>query len=483
MARTPVLERGSSLKVLGAIFVAMVIFFVWVTYAFFTKAFVDYDNVTLTTDTTGVNLPRNADVKLRGMIVGEVRKVQIDGDGVKLTLGMNPKLIRDVPKDVTAQLVPKTLFGEKYVALIPPTGGADGGEALQAGDTITKANVPIEVETLLNDLYPLLEAVDPASLSYTLSAVSSALDGRGTQLGETLVTLNNYLKKLNPEVPQLVTDLTKLGTVSDAYTAALPDLGRVLRNTVVTGNTLVAKKAQLAAFFDEGTRLADTLTTFTRDNGDNLTQLAKDSRPVLETVGDYSVTFPCFLKSMSTLIPRLDSAFRGGTLHIDVELIKQPNAYSADENTDVSQADIDRASSGPSARSGKDVNARNAAAPTCLDLNEINKGRAQQEKLSSQANPFSVPADVYKLVGVKRAHSKFGSVGEGKDFAKNRTAASSLELQDLVQPSIDGVDSARERDELNVFLGASLGLAPDDVPDIGSLMISPVMRGSAVTAR
>ncbi|KQX74770.1 MCE family protein [Aeromicrobium sp. Root472D3] len=483
MARTPVLERPSSLKILGAAFVAMVIFFLWVTYAFFTKAFVDYDNVTLTTDTTGVNLPRNADVKLRGMIVGEVREVEPDGDGVKLVLGMNPKLIDSVPKGVTAQLVPKTLFGEKYVALIPPTGGTDGGQTLQAGDTITKADVPIEVETLLNDLYPLLEAVDPASLSYTLSAVSSALDGRGTQLGETLVTANSYLKKVNPDVPQLVTDLTKLGTVSDVYTAALPDLGRVLRNTVVTGNTIVAKKAQLAAFFDEGTHLADTLTTFTQDNGDNLKRLAKESRPVLEMVGDYSVTFPCFLKSMSTLIPRLDSAFRGGTLHIDVELIEQPNAYSANENVDVSKADFDRASSGPGARNGKDINADNAASPSCLDLNEINKGRAQQEKVSSQANPFTVPADVYKLVGVKRAHSKFGSVGADGDFAQNRTAASSLELENLVKPSAEGVDSASERDELNVFLGASLGMSPTDVPDIGSLMISPVLRGAAVTAR
>ena len=481
MARTPVLERGLSLKILGAAFVALVLFFLWITYAFFTKAFVDYDDVTLTTDTTGVNLPQNADVKLRGMIVGEVREVEPDGDGVKLVLGMNPQLIDSVPKGVSAQLVPKTLFGEKYVALIPPSGAGDG-ESLHAGDTITKASVPIEVETVLNDLYPLLDAVDPANLSYTLSAVSSALEGRGTQLGETLVTLNSYLKKTNPDVPQLITDLTKLGTVSDGYSDALPEIGRLLRNTVVTGNTIVAKKAQLAAFFDEGTRLSETLTTFTQDNGDDLVQLAKESRPVLETVGDYSTTFPCFLKSMSQLIPRLDSAFRGGTLHINVELIEQPNAYSADENTSVSKADLDRASSGPSARSGKDINASNAATPTCLDLNELNKGRAQQEAVSSQAHPFKVPADVYKLVGVKRAHSKFGSTGADGDFAKNRPAASSLELQDLVQPSVTGVDSASERAELNVFLGSTLGIAPGDVPDIGSLMISPLLRGTAVSA-
>jgi hypothetical protein len=170
-------------------------------------------------------------------------------------------------------------------------------------------------------------------------------------------------------------------------------------------------------------------------------------------------------------------------LHIDVELIEQPTAYSPNENLGVSKADFDKATRGTPATSGKDINASNAAAPSCLDLNEINKGRAQQEALSSQAHPFRVPADVYKLVGVKRAHSKFGTVGPDGDFAQNRAAASSLELEDLVKPSADGIDSASERRELDVFLGATLGMSPDDVPDIGSLMISPVMRGAAVAAK
>lgn len=483
MARIPVLERPTSLKILGTAFLALILFFLWITYAFFTKAFVDYDTVTLKTSTTGVNLPQNADIKLRGMIVGEVRKVEPDGDGVKLELGMNPKLIKDVPKGVTAQLIPKTLFGEKYVALIPPAGSVAGGPSLQAGDTITKADVPIEVETLLNDLYPLLDAVDPANLSYTLSAVSTALEGRGTQLGETLVTLNNYLVKTNPDVPQLVTDLTKLGKVSDGYADAMPDLGRLLRNAVVTGNTVVAKKAQLAAFFDEGTQLADTLNAFVTESGDDIVQLAKDSRPILEMVDDYSVTFPCFLKSMATLIPRLDSAFRDGMLHINVELIEQTNAYSADENVEASKEKFDAASRDPGPKDGKSITARNAASPSCIDLNEINKGRAQQERISSQDNPFTVPAEVYKLVGVKRAHSKFGTVGPDGDFAQNRAAAANTGSKGLVQPSINGADTERERGELNILLGAMLGTKASEVPDIGSLLVSPLLRGTAVSPR
>lgn len=477
MARTPVLERSGSLKMLGAAFIALMLFFLWVTWAFFTKAFVDYDAVTIKTDTTGVNLPQNADVKLRGMIVGEVRKVEPVGDGVELKLAINPKLIKDIPKGVTAQLVPKTLFGEKYVALLPPA--TMDGESLQAGDTITKADVPIEVETLLNDLYPLLDAVDPASLSYTLSAVSTALEGRGKQLGDTLVQANSYLQKTNPDIPQLITDLNKLGTVADGYAAAMPDLGRLLRNTVVTGNTVVAKKSQLTAFFDEATGLSNTLTDFTKANGDNIKALNKLGRPILETVGEYSSTFPCFLASMHTIIPRLDSAYRGGKLHINVELISQPDAYAKNENLNVSQKLFDEAQTGAPAKNGKDIRADNAAQPTCIDLNEINKGRAQEKKYSSQAHPFKLPADVYKLVGIKKPHAKFG---KPSDFA-NRSAASSVSLEDLVQPSIIGVDSASERAELNVLLGGTLGVEPSSVPDIGSLLISPVLRGSAVELR
>ena len=56
-----------------------------------------------------------------------------------------------------------------------------------------------------------------------------------------------------------------------------------------------------------------------------------------------------------------------------------------------------------------------------------------------------------------------------------------MSLNDLVQPSVEGIDSASERDELNILLGASLGMSPSDVPDIGSLLVGPMLRGSGVS--
>ena len=59
-------------KVLGVAFLALLMVGVYGTYAIFTKKFADYDEVTLQTSTIGLQLPARADVKIRGVIVGEV---------------------------------------------------------------------------------------------------------------------------------------------------------------------------------------------------------------------------------------------------------------------------------------------------------------------------------------------------------------------------------------------------------------------------
>ncbi len=294
MARTPYAERPASLKVLGAAFVALMIFFLWLTAAFFNKSFTDYEQVTLVGAKAGLNLPENADIKLRGMIVGEVRGIKSENGSVSVNLGMFPTYINDVPADVTAEIVPKTLFGEKYISLIPPQDPS--GQKLKAGDTIQGAEVPIEVEKLLNDIYPLLQAVDPENLATTLSAVADALEGRGTDLGATLVTLNNYLKKLNPDTPQLVDDLVQLGEVSEVYAEQMPTIGRFLRNTVITGNTIVAKRQELAAFFDEGTNLANTLTKFFRASGDDIEAVAEQQVAPAQRPGQVLLDVPLLLQ-------------------------------------------------------------------------------------------------------------------------------------------------------------------------------------------
>ena len=200
---------------------------------------------------------------------------------------------------------------------------------LRAGDTIRGAVVPIEFEKVLNDFYPLLTAVEPENLATTLSALATTFEGRGEDFGKTLVTMNNYLEKFNPESQGAVDDIVKFGQLSDSYADDMPTFGRLLRNSAFNSRTVVAKRTELAAFFDESRRLADQLTVLFRASGDDMVAVAEQSVAPLGVAEKYSSTFPCFFKAYDRLIDeRLDSVFRGLTLHIDLETVSpQPTEY------------------------------------------------------------------------------------------------------------------------------------------------------------
>ncbi len=144
------------------------------------------------------------------------------GDGAELKLGLYPSQVGTIPRNVTARIEPKTLFGEKYVALQVPEQPDE--RHIEAGDTIKQTVVAAEVEQTLNDLYPLLRTVQPAELNKTLNALATALEGRGDAIGTNLETLDGYLKRLNPKLPAAIEDLRLLTKTSDLYTEVFPDI-------------------------------------------------------------------------------------------------------------------------------------------------------------------------------------------------------------------------------------------------------------------
>ncbi len=318
-------------RILGVLYILALVVGVYMTYAIFTKKFVEFDEVTLRADKTGLQLPSRADVKIRGKFVGEVLDTKAQGDAVMITLGMEPGDIDLIPKNVTAAIFPKTLFGEKYVDLQLPPDPSD--EGLAEGDTITQTALPTEVEDVLNDIYPLLRTVSPAEINYTLTALADALEGRGDKLGAGLVTTNNYLTKLNPDLPALIQDLRLLGQTSDVYASVMPQLGQVLRNTVKTAGTLEQKERAVQALFNDVASLSGTTRTFLQNNGDNLVSLSKLGARQARVLATYAPEYPCLTRSIVDQTPLLAEAFRNYTLHINLELLpNQPRGFTTGDS-------------------------------------------------------------------------------------------------------------------------------------------------------
>ena len=107
--------RVLRIRLLGIAFFVVVALFVWVCIAFYNKTFTSVTKVSLVTDTIGNALPQNADVKVRGLTVGYVKSSHTDNGKVTLQLNLKPDKARLIPSNVTARLLPKTLFGERYV--------------------------------------------------------------------------------------------------------------------------------------------------------------------------------------------------------------------------------------------------------------------------------------------------------------------------------------------------------------------------------
>ncbi len=288
-------------RVLGVTFLLLLVLFAGLTVAIFNKSFVSYDEVKLQSGKIGLQLPSRADIKIRGVQVGEVLSATSNGEGADIELGIYPDSAHLIPENTTARIVPKTLFGEKYVALQVPSDPSS--KSISAGDTIKESEVAIEVEKVLSDLYPLLRTVQPAQLNYTLTALANALEGRGERLGNNFVVLDDYLKRMNPKLPLFIDDLGKLASVSDTYADVTPELANILRNSVTTGDTFVEKEAKVKALFDDVAGFSNTTQDFLEQNGQNIITLSKQGQRQLPVFAKYAPEYPCLLNGIVGAIP------------------------------------------------------------------------------------------------------------------------------------------------------------------------------------
>jgi phospholipid/cholesterol/gamma-HCH transport system substrate-binding protein len=440
MSRRSVLTAGGH-RVLGVAFLVLLLFFVWATYAIFTKKFVDIVPVTLETSSAGLQLPALADVKIRGVIVGDVREIESTGAGATLSLAIDPDQADIIPANTTARILPKTLFGEKYVALQVPE--QPSPESIAADDVIEESEVAIEVEKVLSDIYPLLRTVQPAQINYTLTAMATALEGRGEAIGNNLVVLDDYLRRTNPKIPLLVDDLRKLGAVSEVYRDVLPEVANLLRNSVSTGETFVEKEQKIQALFSDVTGFAETSRDFLEQNGDNIIRLSEQGAAQLPMFEKYAPEYPCLLRSIVDWTPRMESAYRGFGLHINLETIpRQPRGYGAGDAP--SYAD----KRGP--MSDTDCQAASGYGQANLP------GTRYAPDLQT-----GVDAPVNKRVAPFAAGAAAGPVDVTSGYAGTRS----------------------ERSVVNSFAAPVMGVASDDVPDVASLLLGPLTRGTEVTVR
>ncbi|KNE81756.1 MULTISPECIES: MCE family protein [Streptomyces] len=420
--RTPkkpaTLARTTQLRLYGLVFLAVIALLLSLTVAVYQQVFTSVVRITLEADTLGNQMEPRADVKLRGLLVGEVREVRADGEKATLGIALKPEHVRLIPADVHARLLPKTLFGEKYVDLVEPA--KPSARHIRAGDVITqdRTTVGIELQQLMNDLLPLLRTLQPAKLNATLSAFSTALEGRGDKIGDNLVRLEDYLRRLNPHLPSLQKAISRLADVVEVYGEAAPDLLRVLRNTLTTSRTLVEREDRLASVLTWTATAADTAAGVLDENSDRLITLGRVSRPTLALFARYSPEYPCLLAGLVRQGEESERAFSGGKMRITLEFVPQRPPY----------------------RPGEEPRYADRSGPDCRGL----------------PHP-RVPGPPTRL-------------NDGTSASRSPRGAA---------PSVSGTPA--EQNAVASLVAPAMGVPADEVPAVATLLFGPMARGTAVS--
>ncbi len=289
--------------------------------------------VTLTTTTPGLELNQQSDVKFQGLRVGEVRRITSDGRTATIELAIDEEKLALIPANIDAAIVPKTLFGEKFVDLrLPPRPAA---ARLASGDTIAQSTTSVEIGSLFRTLVPVLDALKPEQLSVVLTSLARAVDGRGATLARTFTQLDAFLGELDPNLGTLTDDIEQFAAVADLYAASAPDLLRLLAASAgISRDLLVPKETDFAAFLDQVIATGEDTREVLAENADNLIRLSGRARPVLALLEEYSSALPCFLRGLRTADNLANRAIGGHgpytNLVIDVVAQNKPYTFPAD---------------------------------------------------------------------------------------------------------------------------------------------------------
>jgi len=316
-------------RLLGLALALVIVGLIALTGALYSHAFRNWAPVSLKTDSIGNQLVVPADVKLRGVLVGEVDSVTTDGRVATLHMQIDPSQLPQIPANVVARILPKTLFGEKFVDLVYPD--QPSPQRLAAGDVIPedRSSTAIEIQNVFRQLVPLLKTLKPVELNQTLTALADALRGRGEELGKNLSLADDYFRQLNAHLPTIQHDISGLADLASSLDEAAPSILAQARNFAVNARTLTDKHDTYADFLRRTAQFADTATQVFGQNADRIISLARVSRPVTDVLAYYSPEFTCLVNGLATLEPRLNQAFGPGPyLHITLEYVPDRGAYT-----------------------------------------------------------------------------------------------------------------------------------------------------------
>lgn len=227
-----------------------------------------YDIKAAFNDATGL-LPGDP-VTLAGVKVGKVSSTRVD-HGVAI-VGLSLDRAVKIPRSTHIEIRYRNLLGLRVVNLDP---GDGAGPYFAKGDLVPTSQTegPLDLDTIFNNLKPLLTGINPSDINTLAEALVAAIAPHSEDIAATLGNTSKLLGSLAGKDAQLGSLVDSLGTVATSVADQRAQLTQLLGNLATLSSTLASDSPEID-------RVLQNLNTSTgslaRLVGNNRTSLDRD---------------------------------------------------------------------------------------------------------------------------------------------------------------------------------------------------------------
>lgn len=223
-----------------------------------------------------------ASVQYQGVHVGSVVGIDAGVASSRLTMQLGQDRIAEIPASVMVRIVPRTLFGDVFIELVPP-GSPAIGPRLSGGDEVTvdTSDEAVQLANLYYRAADLLEQLRPEQLATALDAVSQALEGRGESLGATIDRMAALTEDLGPLVDAGIAAAPQMAAVAESMSAATDDVITVMQNASELSRIALSNEDGIARLLSGGAALGAQGANLLSSNTGNMIAVVRNGAPVV----------------------------------------------------------------------------------------------------------------------------------------------------------------------------------------------------------
>jgi phospholipid/cholesterol/gamma-HCH transport system substrate-binding protein len=220
-------------------------------------------------------------VTLAGVKVGKVDGARVDHGVaiVKLAIDRAVKL----PRTTHIEIRYRNLLGLRVVNVDPGSGTAP---YLGAGDLVpaTQTEGPLDLDTIFNNLKPLLTGINPSDINALSEALVTAIAPHRADIDAILADTSKLLGTLSTKDEQIGSLVDNLSTVTTAVSDQRVQLESLLASLATVADTLAGDSGQLDRVLVNLNTATGQLANLVKTNRSSLTRDIGNIATVLELV-------------------------------------------------------------------------------------------------------------------------------------------------------------------------------------------------------